>query len=289
MNLHFLLFLLGLFALFREDVKSSENGHLSSSKISIVAAENFYGNIAQQIGGNRVTVMSIMSNPNQDPHEFQVTAAIAKAIADADIVIKNGAGYDSWIDKLIATKGNPNRIVINVSELAKADSRIRKNPHFWYNPEVIVLLADQLAQVLKMPSVATAFRDEMKPLFRKINFLKTHYPNICVTATEPLFTPMADILGWNMLNENYQLAIMNETEPSFQEIVDYQNSLNNKKVKLLFYNTQLFNPSIQQLQHLAEKNHIPIIPITELQPPSAQSYQLWMLLQLNDVECALAK
>jgi len=264
---------------------AKENVDPSSHPIRVVAAENFYGNIAQQIGKNRVIVTSIINSPNQDPHEFQPTAAVAKAVADADIIIKNGVGYDSWIDKLIATKGNPNCIVITVASFVKTEPR--ENPHLWYNPETMVLLAEKLAQVLKMPSSAVAFDEEMKPLFEKINFLKTHYPNLLVTATEPLFTPMAKVLGWKMVNEDYQWAVMNEIEPSFQQIVDYQESLNNQKVRLLFYNKQVTNLSVQQLQRLAEKNKIPVIGITELQPLDAPTYQSWMIAQLKSVEHAL--
>ena len=266
---------------------TTEHRDSSSQRVRIVAAENFYGNIAEQIGGKGVVVVSIMDNPNQDPHEFQPSAATAKDVADADIVIKNGVGYDSWIDKLIATKGNPNRIVITVADFVKKEPK--QNPHLWYNPETMLLLADKLAQVLKMPSAATAFHQEMEPLFKQIAFLKAQYPNLPVTATEPLFTPMAKILGWKVLHEDYQWAIMNETEPSFQQIVDYQESLKNRKVSLLFYNSQVANPSTVQLQGLAKKYHVPVIGVTELQPENAPTYQSWMLSQLNDVERVLAK
>ncbi len=268
---------------------ASEKRNSSSEPIRIVAAENFYGSVAQQVGQKRVVVISIMNNPNQDPHEFQSTAAIAKEVADADIVIKNGLGYDSWIDKLIATKGNPNRVVINVASFLKVDPLMRENPHLWYNPEMMMCLADRLAELLKMPSAAVAFHQEMTPLLAEITFLKTHYSNLPVTATEPLFSPMAKILGWKMYQENYQWAIMNETEPSFQEIVDFQEMLKNKKVRLLFYNKQVTNPSLLQLQKLAEKNQIPVIGITELQPLDAPTYQSWMLSQLRNIEQVLAK
>ncbi|MBX9577247.1 MAG: zinc ABC transporter substrate-binding protein [Chthoniobacterales bacterium] len=266
---------------------TTEHRDSSSQRVRIVAAENFYGNIAEQIGGKGVVVVSIMNNPNQDPHEFQPSAATAKDVADADIVIKNGVGYDSWIDKLIATKGNPNRIVITVADFVKKEPK--QNPHLWYNPETTLLLADKLAQVLKTPSAAIAFHEEMKPLFEKMTFLKKQYPKLSVTATEPLFTPMANVLGWKVLHEGYQWAIMNETEPSFQQIVDYQESLKNRKVSLLFYNSQVANPSTVQLQGLAKKYHISVIGVTELQPSNAPTYQSWMLSQLNDVERVLAK
>jgi len=279
------IFFLGLVAFFSSSLIAAKNSNASFRPIRIVAAENFYGDIARQVGGKKVCVVCILNNPNQDPHEFQPTAATAKEVADADIVIKNGDGYDSWIDKLIATKGNPNRVVINVADFVKKEPK--QNPHFWYNPATMLLLADQLSEVLKNPSAAVHFHQEMNPIFEKIAFLKAHYPNLPVTATEPLFTPMANALGWKMLHENYQWAIMNDTEPSFQQIADYHESLNAKKVRLLFYNRQVTSPSTQQLQNLAEKNHIPIVGITELQPLSVPNYQSWMLDQLSSVEHAL--
>lgn len=279
--------ILWVLALASHAALTTEDGGSSSQSVRIVAAENFYGNIAEQIGGKGVVVVSIMNNPNQDPHEFQPTAATAKEVADADIVIKNGVGYDSWIDKLIATKGNPNRTVITVASFVKTESK--ENPHLWYNPETMLLLADKLAQVLKTPSAAIAFHEEMKPLFEKVTFLKKQYPKLSVTATEPLFTPMANVLGWKVLHEDYQWAVMNETEPSFQQIVDYQESLKNRKVSLLFYNSQVANPSTVQLQRLAKKYHIPVIGVTELQPSNARTYQSWMLSQLNEIEQALEK
>jgi len=281
--------LLWVFLFSNNDVLVAENFSSSSHPVRIVAAENFYGNVAQQIGGKHVRVVSIMSNPNQDAHEFQPTAGTAKEVADADIVIKNGVGYDSWIDKLIATKGNPNRVVITVADLVKIKPNMRENPHLWYNPKTILILADRLAEILKMPSAAIVFHQEMKPLFEKINFLKMHYPDLPVAATEPLFTPMANVLGWKMLHENYQWAIMNDAEPSFQQIVDFQESLKNQKARLLFYNSQVNNPSTLQLQRLAEKNKIPVIGITELQPFDAPTYQSWMYAQLSSVERALEK
>jgi zinc/manganese transport system substrate-binding protein len=259
----------------------------SLKPIQIVAAENFYGNIAQQIGGDSVVVTSIINNPNQDPHEFQPTAATAKAIADADIVINNGFGYDSWVDKLLATAGKSDRVVITVASFVKAEPR--ENPHFWYNPETVACLADKLAQILNKPAAAISFRKELKPLFVKIALLKTKYPELPVTATEPLFTPMAKLLGWKMLHEDYQWAIMNETEPSFQEVASFQESLKNRQVRLLLYNKQVANPSTHQLRSLAEKYDIPVVGVTESQPSIFQTYQAWMLSQLSSMEDALKK
>ncbi len=70
--------------------------------INVVAAENFYGNIVAQLGGEKVNVTSILSDPNVDPHEYESSVDDAKAIAAADLVIENSGGYDDWMDKLLS-------------------------------------------------------------------------------------------------------------------------------------------------------------------------------------------
>src|SRR5437879_3446528 len=104
----------------------------ADGKIAVVAAENFYGDIAKQIGGDRVEVISILSNPDQDPHLFETTPGIVRQVADARIVILNGADYDPWMDKLIAAAPRPGRLVINVAALTAA--KAGGNPHLWYDP-----------------------------------------------------------------------------------------------------------------------------------------------------------
>src|SRR5271156_5349480 len=121
-------------------------GLLARADIKIVAAENFYGGVAAQIGGDSVDVKSILSNPNQDPHEFTTDAATAKEVADADIVIYSGIGYDGGMDKLLATGGKPHRVVIRVADLINAQNG--DNPHIWYDPRTMPALADKLYSVL---------------------------------------------------------------------------------------------------------------------------------------------
>ncbi len=78
-----------------------------AAPIRIVAAENVYGDVARQIGGSSVEVTSILTNPSQDPHEFEASASTARQVADARIVIYNGADYDPWMPKLLAASRAP--------------------------------------------------------------------------------------------------------------------------------------------------------------------------------------
>jgi zinc/manganese transport system substrate-binding protein len=265
--------------------------------LKIVAAENFYGSLAQQIAGPDETVTSILSNPNQDPHEFTTNASTAKAVADADIVIYNGAGYDDWMDKLLAADGKKGRVVICVAKLAKVQDGA--NPHLWYNPDNILLLGSTLAQALTERGVASD-KKPVSNLYESILKLKARIALIAinpgglpkplsVTATEPVFGYMATALGFKMLNEPFQYKVMNDTEPSAAETAAFEKSLTSHEAKLLFYNSQVSDPATERLKAIAEKAGIPVIGVTETMPAQYKTYAEWMNAELDEVEAALKK
>ena len=278
------LVLLGLFAV-----------SARADEIKIVAAENFYGGVAQQIAGSDATVTSILTNPNQDPHEFTTDAATAKAVADADIVIYTGIGYDTWMEKLLGTQGKPGRVVICVADLIGAKDG--DNPHIWYDPKTMPALADKLAALLatrisqRRPIFqmnAANFKTSLQPVLEKITALKSAYPNAPVTATEPVFGYMADALGFKMLNYDFQIKIMNDTEPSADETAAFEKSLTSHSVKLLFYNSQVTDPTTDRIKKIAAQADVPIVGVTETQPPDQKKYVDWMLNELHEVEAGLA-
>jgi zinc/manganese transport system substrate-binding protein len=256
-----------------------------AARLNIVAAENFYGGVARQIAGNSANVISIISSPVQDPHDFATDAATARAVADADIVIYNGAGYDTWMSKLLAVQGRAGRIVIQVSDLIGA--KPGDNPHIWYDPRTMSALADKLAEILKQPDNLAAFKKQMDALNAKIAGIKSVYGGTPVTATEPVFGRMAAELGFKMSNNDFQVSVMNDTEPGFRETADFEKSLKDKSVKILFYNSQVTNPTTQRMLEIATESGVPIIGVTETQPPDAGSYVDWMLSQLNKVQSTL--
>src|SRR5690349_95330 len=102
---------------------------LAQAPVSVVAAENFYGDIARQIGGARVNVTSILNNPDQDPHLFETSPATVRQLANAQIVIFNGAGYDAWVEKLLAAAPRPKRVPISAAQLT--GRKAGDNPHLW--------------------------------------------------------------------------------------------------------------------------------------------------------------
>jgi zinc/manganese transport system substrate-binding protein len=262
--------------------------------VKIVAAENFYGGVAGQIAGNSATVASILTNPNQDPHEFTTSAATAKAVADADIVIYSGIDYDPWMEKLLGTGGKPDRVVINVAGLI--DAKEGDNPHIWYDPQTMPALGAKLVEVLAKidPSQAGVyqkrlddFNASLKPEIDKIAEIKSSRAGLEVTATEPVFGYMAAALGFKMLNYDFQVKIMNDAEPGVDETAAFERSLTSKTAKILFYNSQVTDPTTERIQKIAKAAGIPVVGVTETQPPDQKSYADWMLHELDGVEAAL--
>lgn len=257
----------------------------ASATVSIVAAENFYGGVAAKVVGTEAQVTSILSNPNQDPHEFQADAATARAVADADIVIYSGIGYDNWMERLLAIPGKHSRTVIQVASLIGA--KPGDNPHIWYDPKTMPALADKLAEVIGKPEAAAKFDAEMAPMLETIKELKPRTRGVKVTATEPVFGDMARALGLEMLNPGYQLAVMNDTEPSFQQTADFEESLKSGTAKILFFNSQVTDPSTERMKKIAQSAGVPVVGVTETQPPGERSYVDWMTSQLKAVSKVL--
>jgi zinc/manganese transport system substrate-binding protein len=209
-------------------------------KIAVVAAENFYGDIARQVGGDRVAVVSIMSNPDQDPHLFETTPAVVRQLAAAQIVILNGANYDPWMDKLLSAAPRPGRVVINAAQLNGRKSG--ENPHLWYDPATMPAVVTALAGALTdldsahAADYAARLKETLASLARitqRIAQLKAKHAGIAVTATEPVFGLMVEALGLTMRNQRFQLAMMNDTEPSARDVAALESDLKEHKVKAL--------------------------------------------------------
>lgn len=266
----------------------------AADPLALVAAENFYGDVAQQIGGGDVAVTSILSSPDQDPHLFEASPSTAKQLAGAQIVISSGADYDPWMEKLLAASKAPGRKEIVVADLAHKKSG--DNPHLWYEPATMKALAKRLTADLIAIDPAhkadyqkrdEAFVASLKPLEAKIAEMKKKYAGAPVTASEPVFGYMAEALGLKMRNEKFQLAVMNNTEPSVSDVAAFEDDLKGHKVKVMLFNAQASEPAVQRLVKLAEDEKIPVVGITETEP-AGKTYQDWMLSQLDALNGAMA-
>jgi zinc/manganese transport system substrate-binding protein len=266
----------------------------TTTAINIVAAENFYGDVAQQVAGAKATVASILSNPDQDPHLFEVSPSVARQLSSAAIVVYNGADYDPWMTKLLAVSQSPNRRVIVVANLMHRTPG--DNPHLWYDPPTMPAYAKALANLLaeRDPSYQTEYQQRLRdflaslqPIQAKIAELRAKFSGTSVTATEPVFGYMATALGFNMRNERFQLAVMNDTEPRVSDVAAFENDLRKHTVRLLFYNSQATNAAAQRLVAIARQAKIPVVGVTETEP-AGKTWQDWMMDELNAVAQALA-
>jgi zinc/manganese transport system substrate-binding protein len=261
--------------------------------IGVVAAENFYGDVARQIGGGRIAVLSILSNPNQDPHLFETTSAVVRKVADARIVIFNGANYDPWMQKLMSATPRPGRTVITVTAIV--GKKTSDNPHVWYDPPTIPALAKALAAALGKMDLKhkpeydmrlQTFLASLAPLEQKILEMRAKYAGTPITATEPVFGYMASAIGLTIRNERFQVAVMNDTEPAARDLAAFENDLNKRNVRVLVYNKQVMSNLASRLINVARGANVPVVGITETEPADT-GFVDWMLGELDELESAL--
>jgi zinc/manganese transport system substrate-binding protein len=261
--------------------------------IKIVSAENFYGDVAKQIGGPDVAASSILNNPDQDPHLFEVSPLVGRDVSAARIVIYNGIDYDPWMEKLLRAARSANRKTIIAADLA--GKKAGDNPHIWYDPPTMLALAKTLSDTLSTEDPAHAagyeqrlaqFEESLKPIQRKIGELHQRLAGTPVTATEPVLGYMFGALGMLVRNQAFQLAVMNNTEPSAAEVAAFENDLKTHQVKLLIYNSQATDPLADRMQKIAEASGVPVVGVTETEP-AGKNYQGWMTSVLDAIDRAL--
>jgi zinc/manganese transport system substrate-binding protein len=270
-------------------------GH--SRVIQVVAAENFWGSIASQLGGKHVHVVSIITNPSTDPHSYEATAADARSIAQARLVIENGIGYDPWAARLIGAD-QESQDVLDVGQLLGVPDGA--NPHRWYNP------ADVLAVVRKLTADYTRLdpADEHYFASRRTWFttvalrqydalvarIKATYSGTPVGASESIFAMLAPALGLRLITPySFLRAISEGTEVSAGDKQTIDNQISHHLIQIYVYNSQNVTPDVQAQLAAAKAAHIPVTTITETLVPPTATYQAWQVRQLQGIEAALAK
>jgi zinc/manganese transport system substrate-binding protein len=273
---------------------TSAKGFKEAGKFKIVAAENFYGEVARAVGGNYVEVLSILNSPEMDPHEFEPTPQTSKDVHTAKIIIYNGAGYDEWMKKLIEASGDAaNKTIITVASgvMGKKEG---DNEHVWYNPETFPKYARDLAEKLgKLDSEHAAIYKKqaeeyivsIAPLTALAQELKQTTP-IPIAVSEPIFDYMAEALNLSIIDKKFKMAAEEGVDPAPIDVAQLQDDINHKKIKMFINNIQASNPTVENMVALARKNGIPIIEVTETLPKD-KNYLQWMTDQLNQIKIAL--
>ena len=268
-------------------------GAALADPVRVVAAENFYGDLARQIGGEHVAVVSILTNPDQDPHLFEASPETARAVAGAQVAIANGADYDPWMAKLLAASPAPARKDIDVGALVGA--KPGANPHLWYSPTNIKVAAHALSVALAAVDAAhaidyrageTKFLASMKPIDDKLAEMRKHHQGVAVAASEPVFGYAAEAIGLDVREQKFALAVMNDSEPAPSDVAMFESDLKGRKVRAMIYNSQASEPAVEKLVALAKASGVPIVGVTETEPPDTR-YQTWMTSELDALDKAL--
>ncbi len=267
------------------------------AKIHAVGVENQYANVIAQIGGKYVQVSAIVSNPNTDPHVFEANPSVAMEVARAQLIVRNGLGYDTWVKKILAAAPNARRQVIVAQQLLGLPENT-PNPHLWYKPGTMSKMAAAItaalgkldpAHVRYFDANVKAFDASLKPWYVAIAGFKAKFGGTPVAVTEPVGDYMLQATGCQIKTPwTLQAAIMNGTDPAPQDVSIQKQLLRRHMVKVFVYNQQVTDPLTASFLHLAEKSHIPVVGVYEIMP-TGYSYQRWMLAEVQALRLALTR
>jgi zinc/manganese transport system substrate-binding protein len=268
----------------------------SSGKIDVVAAENFWGSIAAQLGGARASVRSIIVNPATDPHSYQPSAQDARTVAGASMVIVNGVGYDDWAQQLLQASPLAGRVVLNVGDLLRLE--VGANPHRWYFPaDVRAVTAAIVADYDRLAPGDAAYFAQRRRQFETVGLarydalrreIRARYAGVAVGYSESIFQGLGEDLGLKLLTPySFVKAIAEGTDVTAgdKETVDAQ--ARRHQIRVWVYNSQNVTPDVQRVNQIVREEHIPIATVTETLSPASASFEQWQVAELEGLMRAL--
>jgi zinc/manganese transport system substrate-binding protein len=272
----------------------------SGPVIPVVAAENFWGSLISQLGGNQTSVLSIVSDPNADPHEYEASTSDARAIANAQLVIVNGVGYDDWALELIGADNNPSQVVLNVGVLngvSVTGGIVTGNPHMWYNPVYVnrtvaamysALVSIQPASTSYFQSNYAALNVSLGQLYGRAAEIRSQFAGTEVASTESIFVYLANYTGLDLVSPPlFMEAIAEGNDPPAQSVVLFQCQLESGTVRMLVYNEQTVTPITTEMKSIAAAHNVSIVGVTETIQPADVTFQVWMNAQYLQIQNAL--
>jgi zinc/manganese transport system substrate-binding protein len=277
---------------------TATNNSPTGKAVEVVTAENFWGSITAQVGGSHVHVTSLIVDPNADPHDYEPTTANARAVADAQYVIFNGAGYDPWMNKLLQSNPVSGRKELNIGNFNGKHEG--DNPHMWYNPDYVTAVANKIRDDLKEIDAADAAAFDqstqaflttgLKQYHDLIAAIKAKYSGTPVGATESIFSYLAPALGLHLITPySYLKAVSEATDISAADEATVEQQITQKQIKVLIYNSQNTPNNIQALINKAKSSNIPVATITETLTPATASFQDWQSKELQGIQSALVQ
>ena len=265
-------------------------------QVAVVAAENEYGDVVAQIGGSYVSVYSVDSNPNTDPHTYEATPSVARKISEAKLLIENGVGYDDFMSNLASASPNSARKVVNVQHLLGLPDST-PNPHLWYDPRTMPAVAQAVATQLSEldPAHTSVYRanqaqfvESLQPWLNAIAAFKAKYGGTEVATTEPVADYLLTAMGINNLTPfSFQADIMNGADPSPQAVSLEESFFTQHQVKVFAYNQQVTDSLTDSIRQTAIRSGVPIVGVYETMPVPGYDYQSWMMAEVAAIQKAV--
>ena len=275
----FIMGLMGMIMLLASACSNKDQAKTKSDKVSIVTTTNVYADIAKNVAGKYGSVQTIIKNSATDPHDFEPTTADAKKLTNANIIVANGLGYDSWMNKLASSVSKkPVLVGEDLMGLKKVD-----NPHIWYDLDMPTKYVNYLVKRLSKldKKHAAYFKENGDKYLAKIAKVKQiaksadKKNNKPVFVSEPVFDYGLEEAGYKIGDKEFEEAIENGTDPSPKTINKMTNEIKDKKIAFFVNNTQASSSTVKTFVKLAKENGVPVLNVRET-IPNHMTYLDWM-------------
>jgi zinc/manganese transport system substrate-binding protein len=264
---------------------AADASRASSGRLEVVAAENVWGDITAQIGGDRVAVTSIIRDASADPHTYETNASTAAKIAEANFVVMNGAGYDDFVGKLLRANPAAGRQVVTIADVVGATAG-DVNPHLWYSVDYVTKGATAIEQRLEradpghspnfQANLADFLAAEQHQVGAVIDTLRHKYAGTAIAYTERVPGYLVDAAGLELgTPASFAQAVEDGNDPGPGDTAAFEIALRKHLVKALLYNAQITSPITEAVRKLAERSNVPVVAVTETMPPTARNFQTW--------------
>ena len=298
---------------------SGDGGDAGDGTIHVVASTNVYGSILEAVGGERISVESIINRPSQDPHSYEATARDKLAVSKASLVVLNGGGYDSFMENLVHSEDIPSQDVLNAVEAsgleeAGGDTHGAEeapagdghnhaghqhgefNEHVWYDPAAMARLAETAAQRLAEiePASEELFRNNaaefsagIAELESRLESLRPAAEDRAVAMTEPVPAYLLEDAGLrNVTPGDFTEAVEEGADVPPAVLKEMQGLMTSADIAFLAYNEQTSTPQTEAIRKAAEAADIPVVDFSETLP-EGEDYLSWMDRNVSAVESVL--
>ncbi len=291
---------LGAYGCGRSSSSSGSGGGAPSShggRLTVVAAENFWGSIASQLAGDRASVQSIIVNPNTDPHSYQPSSADARVLAGANMVIVNGLGYDKWAPQLLEASPGEGRLVLDVGHVLGLPEGA--NPHRWYYPADVYAVVNQIvADYDHLDPADAAYFGQQKQRFETVvlarynqlrDQIRSRYAGVPIGYSESIFQGLGEDLHLKLMTPySFVKAIAEGTDVTAQDKQTVDAQAREHKIKLWIFNSQNVTPDVQRVNQIVTEQHIPVATVTETLAPPGDTFEQWQSAELEGIARGLA-